>query len=110
MFESSILIIVGVVVGVVVALLVVLSLLGKNYIKVSPNQAAVISGRTRKLGDGTVVGYRQVRGGATLVIPFLEKVEYLDLNVITVPLATSRAYTVQGIEVFIFWDGFETAP
>ena len=66
MFESSILIIVGVVVGIVVALLVVLSLLGKNYIKVSPNQAAVISGRTRKLGDGTVVGYRQVRGGATL--------------------------------------------
>src|SRR5688500_17281203 len=101
MFESSILIIVGVVVGVVVALLVVLSLLGKNYIKVSPNQAAVISGRTRKLGDGTVVGYRQVRGGATLVIPFLEKVEYLDLNVVTVPLATSRAYTVQGVPVSV---------
>src|SRR6185369_1436851 len=80
---------------VVLGFLIVLMLLSKNYIKVSPNQAAVISGRTRKLGDGTTVGYRQVRGGATLVIPFLEKVEYLDLNVITVPLATSRAYTVQ---------------
>ena len=101
MFESSILVIVGVVVGIVVALLIVLSLLSKNYIKVSPNQAAVISGRTRKLSDGTTVGYRQVRGGATLVIPFLEKVEYLDLNVITVPLATSRAYTVQGVPVSV---------
>ena len=101
MFESSLLLIVGVVVGIVVALLIVLMLLSKNYIKVSPNQAAVISGRTRKLGDGTVVGYRQVRGGATLVIPFLEKVEYLDLNVITVPLATSRAYTVQGVPVSV---------
>jgi len=101
MFESSFLIIIGVVVGIVVALLIVLILLSKNYIKVSPNQAAVISGRTRRLGDGTTVGYRQVRGGATLVVPFLEKVEYLDLNVITVPLATSRAYTSQGVPVSV---------
>ncbi|MCA1637942.1 MAG: hypothetical protein LC768_06340 [Acidobacteria bacterium] len=97
MFESSFLLIVGVVVGIVVTLLIALMLLSKNYIKVSPNQAAVISGRTRRLGDGSTVGYRQVRGGATLVVPFLEKVEYLDLNVITVPLATSRAYTRRAI-------------
>src|SRR5687768_11110560 len=100
MFESLI-VIVGVGGGIVVALLIVLMLLSKNYIKVSPNQAAVISGRTRKLSDGTTVGYRQVRGGATLVFPFLEKVEYLDLNVITVPLATQRAYTVQGVPVSV---------
>lgn len=86
---------------VVVALLIALTLLSKNYIKVSPNRAAVISGRTRKLGDGTTVGYRQVRGGATLVIPFLEKVEFLDLNVITVPLTTTRAYTGQGVPVSV---------
>ena len=53
---------------VVVGLLIALMLLSKNYIKVSPNQAAVISGRTRRLGDGTTVGYRQVRGGATLTM------------------------------------------
>lgn len=90
-----------IVVIVVLALLIALWLLSKNYIKVSPNQAAVISGRKRKLTDGTIVGYRQVRGDATLVIPFLEKVEYLDLNVITVPLATSRAYTSQGVPVSV---------
>ncbi|HRH42319.1 MAG TPA: SPFH domain-containing protein [Pyrinomonadaceae bacterium] len=90
-----------IVVVVVLALLIALSLLSKNYIKVSPNRAAVISGRTRKLSDGTTVGYRQVRGGATLVIPFLEKVEYLDLNVITVPLTTTRAYTGQGVPVSV---------
>jgi flotillin len=86
---------------VVLAMLIALTLLSKNYIKVSPNRAAVISGRTRKLTDGTTVGYRQVRGGATLVIPFLEKVEYLDLNVITVPLTTTRAYTGQGVPVSV---------
>lgn len=86
---------------VVVGFLIALMLLSRNYIKVSPNQAAVISGRSRKLPDGTVVGYRLVRGGATLIFPFLEKVEYLNLNVITVPLATSRAYTVQGVPVSV---------
>ncbi len=86
---------------IVIAVLIALMLISRNYIKVSPNQAAVISGRRRKLADGTVAGYRLVRGGATLVFPFLEKVEYLDLNVITVPLATSRAYTVQGVPVSV---------
>ena len=100
MFEIPI-IVIAVVVAVVVCLLIAMMLLSKNYIKVSPNQAAVISGRRRKLSDGSTVGYRQVRGGATLVIPFLEKVEYLDLNVITVPLATSRAYTSQGVPVSV---------
>ena len=100
MFELPI-IIVGAVLLVVIGLFFALGIITKNYIKVSPNQAAVISGRTRRLSDGTTVGYRQVRGGATLVLPFLEKVEYLDLNVITVPLATSRAYTVQGVPVSV---------
>lgn len=86
---------------VVIGFLIALMLLSRNYIKVSPNQAAVISGRSRKLTDGTKVGYRLVRGGATLIIPFLEKVEYLSLNVLTVPLATSRAYTVQGVPVSV---------
>ncbi|HEX8367419.1 MAG TPA: SPFH domain-containing protein [Pyrinomonadaceae bacterium] len=100
MFELPI-IVIAVVVAVVVCLLIAMMLLSKNYIKVSPNQAAVISGRRRRLTDGSTVGYRQVRGGATLVIPFLEKVEFLDLNVITVPLATSRAYTSQGVPVSV---------
>lgn len=89
------------IVVVVIAFLIVLALIGKNYIKVSPNQAAVISGRRRRLPDGATVGYRLVRGGATLVIPFLEKVEYLNLNVVTVPLSTSRAYTAQGVPVSV---------
>ncbi len=95
--------IVGIIIvaAIVIAVIAAFSMLGRNYIKVSPNQAAVISGRTRKLADGTKVGYRLVRGGATLVLPFLEKVEYLDLNVITVPLSTSRAYTLEGVPVSV---------
>ncbi len=101
MFESTLLIIVGAIIFFFIVIVVAFTLISRHYIKVSPNQAAVISGRKRKLDDGTVVGYRQVRGGATLVLPFLEKVEYLDLNVITVPLTTTRAYTVEGVPVSV---------
>jgi flotillin len=93
--------VVAAILAVALAVLITFWLLSRNYIKVSPNVAAVISGRSRKLGDGTVVGYRLVRGGATLIVPFLEKVDYLNLNVLTVPLATSRAYTGQGVPVSV---------
>ena len=58
---------------------------------------AVLSGRRRKLPDGRVVGYRMVKGGAALKIPLLEKVEYLSLNVMTIPLEIKRAYTLKGV-------------
>ena len=100
MFELPVLIVVGIV-AIIAVVLAAIWMISGFYIKVSPNKAAVISGTRRKLSDGTTVGYRLVRGGATLVKPFLEKVEYLDLNVITVPLATSRAYTVEGVPVSV---------
>ncbi len=99
--DTTLIVIIAGIAAIVVGVIAAFSIISRNYIKVSPNQAAIISGRTRKLGDGTTVGYRQVRGGATLVIPFLEKVEYLDLNVLTVPLSTNRAYTVEGVPVSV---------
>ena len=77
------------------------SVLSRNYIKVSPNVVAVLSGRRRKLPDGRTVGYRMVKGGAALRIPLLEKVEYLHLNVMTIPLEIRRAYTLKGVPVSV---------
>ena len=76
-------------------------LISRNYLKVSPNAVAVLSGRRRKLPDGRVVGYRMVKGGAALRIPLLEKVEYLHLNVMTIPLEIKRAYTLKGVPVSV---------
>ena len=76
-------------------------LFSRNYLKVSPNAVAVLSGRKRKLPDGRIVGYRMVRGGAALRIPVLEKVEYLHLNVMTIPLEIKRAYTLKGVPVSV---------
>lgn len=89
--------------GVVVLLALMIGgfLFARNYIKVSPNQVAVFSGRKRKLADGRIVGYRMVRGGAALRFPVLEKVEYLSLNVLTIPLEIRRAYTLKGVPVSV---------
>ena len=76
-------------------------LLSRNYLKVAPNAVAVLSGRKRRLADGRVVGYRMVKGGAALRIPLLEKVDYLSLNVMTIPLEIRRAYTLRGVPVSV---------
>jgi flotillin len=86
---------------VFLAVLIAIWLFSRNYIKVPPNAAAVFSGRKRKLPDGRVVGYRLIRGGAALRIPLLEKVDYLALNVMTIPLEIRRAYTLKGVPVSV---------
>ena len=90
-----------VVVAVVLGFFAAMWLISRNYLKVSPNAVAVLSGRKRKLPDGRVVGYRMVKGGAALRIPLLEKVEYLHLNVMTIPLEIKRAYTLKGVPVSV---------
>ncbi len=86
---------------VVLGLFIAAWLFSRNYIKVPPNTVAVLSGRKRKLADGRSVGYRLVPGGAVLRIPLLERVDYLSLNVITIPLEIRRAYTLKGVPVTV---------
>lgn len=90
-----------VVVFLLLTVFIAAALFSRNYLKVPPNLVAVLSGRRRKLADGRVVGYRMVRGGAALRIPLLEKVDYLSLNVLTIPLEIRRAYTLQGVPVSV---------
>ncbi len=86
---------------VLLSLFIAMALFSRNYIKVAPNLVAVLSGRKRKLSDGRTVGYRMVRGGAALRLPLLEKVDYLSLNVFTIPLEIRRAYTLKGVPVSV---------
>jgi flotillin len=100
--------------AVAVALAILLGLLGlfvamalfaRNYIKVAPSMVAILYGRKHSLvdekGNRSTVGFRVVRGGAALRVPLLERVEYLSLNVISIPLKISRAYTKEGVPVTV---------
>jgi flotillin len=90
-----------IVITVVMAMFIAMLLFARNYLKVPPNVVAIFSGRRRKLPDGRVVGYRMVKGGAAFRWPLLEKVDYLSLNVFTIPLEIRRAYTLQGVPVSV---------
>ena len=83
-------IVAGFLVGIIlIALVAVRSLV----VICPPNRVAVISGRNRALPDGRTVGYRVIKGGRTIRIPVLEKVDYMDLNTIPIDVSVSNAYS-----------------
>src|SRR5574338_388377 len=82
-----------------------MALFARNYIKVPPSMVAIFYGRKHTIvdekGNKATVGFRVVRGGAALRVPVLEEVQYLSLNVISIPLKISRAYTKEGVPVTV---------
>lgn len=81
--------------------LLVFVLWALNYRKVGPNQVLVISGRTSTVtepdGRKRKVGYRLQVGGGTLVLPLLESVQVMPLDVISVSIRCPEVLTAQGV-------------
>lgn len=99
----------GITIGVVFILIVIAALIAivsRNIIKVPPNTVAIFSGRKRQMvdpdtGQKVTVGYKFIKGGSGVRIPILERVDYLSLNVITIPLKIASAYTKEGVAVSV---------
>jgi flotillin len=93
----------AVVVALVVLLLVVIAVFLSRYTKVGPNQVLVVSGRKHRMtepdGTATVRGFRIVKGGGTFVIPVVEKVDILSLELLTIDVQTPEVYTSKGVPV-----------
>src|SRR5882762_6642968 len=74
-----------------------------RYTKVGPNQVLVVSGRKHRItdADGTLQyrGFRVVKGGGTFVIPVIEKVDVLSLELLTIDVNTPEVYTSKGVPV-----------
>ena len=83
---------IGVAVIVVLIIMVVGLTVKSLIIIVPPNQVAIISGRDRAV-EGRTVGYRVIRGGRTIRIPLVEKVDYMDLNTIAIEVSVTNAYS-----------------
>ncbi len=90
-------------VGIIVVVFLFAAIWASRYTKVGPNQVLVVSGRKRRYvePDGTVVvrGFRIVKGGGTFVIPVLEKVDVLSLELLTIDVQTPEVYTSKGVPV-----------
>ncbi len=72
------------------AVLMILVFIKANMIICQPNEVVVLAGRKRKLPDGSVVGYRIIRGGRGFKWPFIESVKRLPLTTRTVDLHLSK--------------------
>ena len=99
---SSLVIIIVAAVVVVVATAAVVFVVLKNYRKVGPNEALIISGgkkRTITLPDKTtrLVGYRLRIGGGTFVRPFIEKAQILPLEIIPMNIQIDDSIAANGI-------------
>jgi len=70
-----------------------------RYTKVGPNQVLVISGIKRKADDGSIQGFRIVKGGGTFVWPIFEKVDILSLELLTIDVQTPEVYTSKGVPI-----------
>jgi len=74
-------------IGVLIAVGAILVAIILTFIKVNlviapPNELLIFSGKKRRLKDGTIVGYRVIKGGRGLKIPIVESVSRMSLNII----------------------------
>lgn len=89
--------------GIILVVLVLICLLmSKQYRKVGPHEVLIISGGRKRAviePDGTKrkIGYRYRLGGGTFVIPFLETVDVLPMEVITLNIKTPEVLTHGGV-------------
>jgi len=81
------LIILGIVGAIFAAILVVAS----RYKKVPPNMAMVVYGRRQAKAGGR--GYRVISGGAKVIVPIVESIEWLKLDVRTLDLVVPDIIT-----------------
>ncbi len=66
-----------------------------------PNQVLIFSGRSHTTGDGRKVGYRVVFGGRAWRVPILERVDSMDLSLLSVPMTMQGAYSEGNIPLTV---------
>jgi flotillin len=92
--------------GIIFVIFVLAGFLASRYKKVGPNQALVISGLKHTLIDPVTgakekTGFRIVKGGGAIVIPVVERVDVLSLEIMTIDVQTPEVYTELGVPVTV---------
>jgi flotillin len=94
-----------VIAGLALAFILAVYAVARRYKKVGPNMVMVISGRKYRIKnpDGTVdeVGFRIRRGGGAFILPLIEKVDLLSLEIITLDITTPEVYTKPGVPIIV---------
>jgi flotillin len=93
-------------IGILFVIFVGFGFYASRYKKVGPNQVLVISGRRREMvnpvtGKRERLGFRVVKGGGTFIIPVLERVDVLSMEILTIEVEVRSVYTVEGVPVHV---------
>ena len=93
----------GLIIGVVLGLVFVAMAVASRYIKVSPNEIAVFSGRTYKytLPDGSVGkrGFTIVTGGGRILMPIVEKFQTMSTAAFQIMVDEDKIPTAKNVRV-----------
>jgi flotillin len=83
---------IGIAIGLgFLGLLILIIFIKANMVICQPNEIVILAGRKRKLSDGSVVGYRVIRGGRGFKWPFIESVARLTLTTTPIEIALGKA-------------------
>jgi flotillin len=66
-----------------------------------PNEVLIFSGRANKSPGGKDIGFRVVTGGRAFKWPIVERVDSMDMTLISVPMTVSGAYSEGGIPLAV---------
>jgi len=101
MIPVSTLILIGI---VIVVIGIILFIFAKQYRKVGPNEVLIIAGGRKRTvispdGSKVKVGYRYRLGGGTFVLPFIEMVYRLPMDIISLNIKTPEVLTHSGVPI-----------
>ena len=90
--------------AIILIIAIILLVVAKQYRKVGPNEVLIIAGGRKKTitgpdGSKVKVGYRYRLGGGTFVIPFVETIYRLPMEVITLHIKTPEVLTNSGVPI-----------
>ncbi len=97
--------VVMVIAGLALAFILAVYAVARRYKKVGPNQVMIISGRKYKIktpdGRTDEVGFRIRRGGGAFILPLVEKIDLLSLEIMTLDITTPEVYTRPGVPIIV---------
>ncbi len=102
MSDGSAVVMVTAIAGGVLALMLFLIVLGllRSLVRVCPsNQVLVVTGGTETVVDGRKYGFRIQKGGWTLVIPFIQTAQAIDLTILPINVRVEGVNSANGIAV-----------
>ena len=80
-----------------VAVIIIAVFISRYLLICHPNEVVILSGRKRKMSDGSTVGYRIIKGGRAFRMPIIERAARMSLETIPIDLTVINAYSSGGI-------------